>query len=78
MKTYQLSISVSVAEGTPGAYAPTMPVTFDIKEALPANVDAQRYIKSRLAEEVKRHFDALVTPLENMTDEARDADDPLS
>jgi hypothetical protein len=78
MKTYQLHMSVSILEGQPGSYSPPQPVTFEIKEALPVNVEPQRYIKSRLAEEVKRHFDALTTKIDNMTDEAAAELDPLA
>lgn len=78
MKTYTLKFSVSLAEGDIDAYSPTYAIRFDIKEKLPANGDAQTYIKRRLAEEVKRNFDALTSPIENMTEDAAASDDPLS
>jgi hypothetical protein len=78
VKDYTLTIKVQLAEGSPDTYSPKCAVQFDIKELLPVNVDAQSYVKRRLAEEVKRHFDAMTGPVDNLTDEAKQADDPLA
>lgn len=77
MKTYQVEISVKIREGGE-VYSPAYPINFKIDEKLPANVDAQKHLRARLAEELKRNFDAMLAPLENMTDEAKDAADPLA
>lgn len=78
MKKYTLKFSVSIIQGDAEAYCPEKVISFDVKENLPANVDAQQHIKRRLAEEVKRNFDALVDPIDNKTEEAIDSEDPLT
>jgi hypothetical protein len=78
MKNYHIEISVKIRQGNPGDYAPPQPIHFSITEGLPVNVDAQKYLRQRLAEELKRHFDALVEPIDNKTDAAKDATDPLN
>jgi hypothetical protein len=78
MKKYTLKFSVVLIEGDADTYSPTKALSFDIKENLPANVDAQLYIKRRLAEEVKRNFDAMLTPVDNKTEEVIAAEDPLA
>jgi len=75
MKNYNLSFSVSIS--TNESYASTKILNINIDETLPANTDPQKYIRARLAEEVKRKFDQLVTPIENFTDEEKKPD-PLS
>lgn len=78
MKNYALKFSVTLIEGTGDEYSPAKPLSFDVKEKLPVNVDAQKYIRARLAEELKRNFDAMHAPIDNKTDEAKEADDPLT
>lgn len=76
MKNYQVEITVKIREGGE-IYSPNYPINFKIDERLPANTDAQRHLRARLAEELKRNFDALIEPLENKTDEAKANEDPL-
>lgn len=78
MKKYTLKFSVTLIEGDADAYCPNKAIQFDVKENLPANIDAQQYIKRRLAEEVKRNFDSLSEVIDNKTDEAKAEEDPLS
>lgn len=77
MKNYHIEISVKIKQGNPGDYAPAQPIFFDISERLPVNVDAERYLRQRLAEELKRQFGNLVEPIDNKTDEAKASEDPL-
>jgi hypothetical protein len=77
MKNYHIEISVKIKQGNPGDYAPPQPIHFSITEGLPANVDAERYLRQRLAEELKRHFGSLVEPIDNKTDEVKASQDPL-
>lgn len=76
MKTYQVEINVKLREGS-DCYSPTYAVNFQINEKLPSNVDAQMYLRSRLAEELKRNFSALIEPVDNKTDEQKLEADPL-
>ena len=78
MNTYTLKFSVTLIEGSDDSYSPTKAVAFDVKEKLPANVDAERYVRQRLAEELKRNFAALPAPIDNMTEEVKASTDPLS
>ncbi len=77
MKQYKLKFEVKVYEAG-SDYAPPTPLEFNITEKLPANTDAQQYIRRRLAEELKRNFDALTAPIDNKTEEAAASDDPLT
>lgn len=76
MKTYQVEISVKVREGGE-IYGPNYAINFKIDEKLPANTDAQKYLRSRLAEELRRNFDALLEPVDNKTEQAMASEDPL-
>jgi len=77
MKQYHVELSVSIKQGNPGDYAPDRHVYFTISEMLPKNVDAQKYLRQRLAEELKRHFNALIDQIDNQTDEVKSSIDPL-
>ncbi len=77
MKTYTLKFSVTLIEGLDEIYNPKRVMNFDVKEQLPANVEAQKYIRQRLAEEVKRNFGQSIEKIENFTEEAEKAIDPL-
>ena len=77
MKSYKLKFEVKVYEAG-SDYSPPTPLEFNIVEKLPANTDAQQYIRRRLAEELKRNFDAMTAPIDNKTEEAAASDDPLT
>ena len=77
VKKYKLMFSVTLIEGEDSVYSPKKVLDFNIKENLPINVDAQQYIRKRLSEEVKRNFDSLHEPVENMTVEVKENIDPL-
>jgi hypothetical protein len=77
MKSYKLKFEVKVYEAG-SDYSPVTPLEFTITEKLPANVDPQTYIRRRLAEELKRNFDALPSPIDNKTEDAAASDDPLT
>ena len=77
VKKYKLMFSVTLIEGEDSIYSPKKVLDFNVKENLPTNVDAQQYIRKRLSEEVKRNFDSLHEPIENMTVEVKENIDPL-
>ncbi len=77
MKSYKISLQVKVYEAG-SDYAPVTPLEFSITEKLPANTDAQGYIRRRLAEELKRNFDAMHKPIDNRDEEAAKEADPLA
>lgn len=78
MKKYQFKVEVSLVEGSFDNYSPTKVVYFDIKENLPANIDAQKYMRQRIADELSRSFNALIEPIDNKTDEVKNSEDPLT
>ena len=78
MKQYHLRFNVAIVEGSPDTYDPKRVLKFEIAELLPANVDAQQHVRRRIAEEIKRNFDALVEPIDNKTEEGAAAEDPLT
>ena len=77
MKKYNINLQVAIKEGNISDYSPSTPIYFNIVEVLPTNVDAQKYLRQRLAEEIKRHFDALDAPIDNKTDDVQSKEDPL-
>ena len=77
MKQYHIEISVSIKQGNPGDYAPNRPMFFTVSEMLPVNVDAQKYLRQRLAEELKRNFGAMKVGIDNMDEEAKVSTDEL-
>ena len=77
MKSYKLKFEVKLYEAG-SDYSPVTPLEFTITEKLPANTEPQTYIRRRLAEELKRNFDALAQPIDNRTEEAEAAADPLN
>jgi hypothetical protein len=75
MKTYNISFEFNISTGPD--YGVAYPIKVSVKERLPSNVDAQRYLKQRLAEEVNRAFSNLDERIDNISDEKRDESDPL-
>jgi len=75
MKAYNISFEFNISTGPD--YGVTYPVKVSVKERLPSNVDAQRYLKQRLAEEVNRAFSSLDEAIDNISDDKKDACDPL-
>lgn len=76
MKTYSVAFRIYVHDKAT-SYPEVKPIDIDVRENLPANVDPERYLRQRIAEELKRHFAQLSTPIENKTDEAAASADPL-
>lgn len=77
MKIYTLKFNVTIVEGSDGVYDPPKIVNFSVTEKLPSNVDAEKYVKQRLAEEVKRNFMTLDNPIDNKTEDFKQKEDPL-
>lgn len=73
MKTYDLRMVVSISHTE--NYNTLTPVKFEISEVLPANTDPEKYIRSRLSEELKRSFGKLLSPLENCEESNADQND---
>lgn len=78
MKKYNIEINVSIKEGNVGDYSPARPIYFNIIELLPQNIDAERYLRNRIAEEIKRQFSQLADPIDNKTDAVKESEDPLA
>ena len=76
MKSYNISFSFNVTD-TSVSYNNIDVVKVQVTEKLPANVNPEKYLKQRLAEEVNRTFRALVDQIDNFTDEAKESSDPL-
>jgi hypothetical protein len=77
MKPYSVSFEIKVHDKAT-SYPEVCPIYVQVKENLPANVDPQKYIRQRLAEELSRNFKAMNTKIEN-TDEGVTPDaDPLT
>jgi hypothetical protein len=76
MKAYSISVSINIHDKA-SSYPEVRPIDMSIKENLPANVDPHKYLRQRVAEELKRHFDQLSVPIENRSEDAPE-DDPLS
>lgn len=77
MKSYEVTMNVSIGEKTAYSYEFSPVIKFSIAEKLPVNVDPEKYLRSRLAEEVKRQFSQLVETIDNKTEEAISQSDPL-
>lgn len=77
MKQYNISFSFNISDNTV-SYNNIDVIKVSITEKLPANINPEKYLKQRLAEEVKRAFAALVEDIDNFTDEAKEASDPLN
>lgn len=77
MKQYDISFSFSINDTTV-SYDTKKLISVHITEKLPANVNPEKYLKQRLAEEVKRSFGSLVDQIDNFTDEAKAEADPLN
>jgi hypothetical protein len=76
MKSYDISFSFAITD-TSVSYDTKKVISVQITEKLPLNVNPEKYMKQRLAEEVKRSFGSLVGEIENITEEAKESNDPL-
>lgn len=76
MKHYDLKFSFCLSS-VDSNYTTNYAIRCDVSEKLPANVDPQKYLRQRLSEELKRHFDALIEPIDNKTEEAKQEVDAL-
>lgn len=76
MKNFEVNMNISIS--TTESYTTTYPLKFSISESLPANTDPQKYMRKRISEELTRHFNQLVTPIDNFNEDgkekAKDAD----
>lgn len=77
MKSYNISFSFNITDASV-SYNNIDVVKVQITEKLPANVNPEKYLKQRLAEEVNRTFRALTEQIDNFTDEAKESSDPLN
>lgn len=77
MKPYDISFSFSITDISV-SYNTKKVISVNITENLPTNVNPEKYLKQRLAEEVKRSFGSLVEQIDNFTDEAKAEADPLN
>ena len=77
MKPYDISFSFSITDISV-SYNTKKVISVNITENLPTNVNPEKYLKQRLAEEVKRSFSSLVEQIDNFTDEAKESSDPLN
>ena len=78
MKTYQLSVEIKLVEGKISDYSPKLPVFFKIEENLPVNIDAQKYVRQRIADELKKSFEQLIEEIDNKTEDKKTSQDPLT
>lgn len=76
MKSYSVNVTVSIHDKAT-SYPEVKPIDFRVTENLPKNVDPQKYLRARIAEELARHFAQLSTPIENKDEEAPE-EDPLA
>ena len=76
MKSYNVRFSVKIHDKAT-TYPEVRPIDLEISENLPANVDPQKYLRTRVAEELKRAFDQISVKIENRDEESPE-DDPLS
>lgn len=58
MKKFKVKMQVSITE-VMGNYNDPTPLSFDITENVPKDVDPLKYLPKRLAEELKRHSNGL-------------------
>lgn len=77
MKPYDISFSFSITDISV-SYNTKKVISVNITENLPTNVNPEKYLKQRLAEEVNRTFRALTEQIDNFTDEAKAEADPLN
>lgn len=68
MKKYEISFDISVNDMTLN-YDVKKVIKVNVQENLPVNVDPEQYIRSRLAEEVKRQFKNLADEIDNKTED---------
>jgi len=76
MKTYSVAFTVVVHDKAT-TYPEVKPIDLSIRETLPANVDAQKYLRQRISEELSRAF-AHKPVVENFENDAERDSDPLS
>ena len=77
MKPYDISFSFSITDISV-SYNTKKVISVNITENLPTNVNPEKYLKQRLAEEVERSFSSPVEQIDNFTDEAKESFDPLN
>lgn len=77
MKHYSVSFRISIHDKAT-SYPEVKPIDITVSENLPANVDPQKHLRQRIAEELARNF-AAMTPgaIDNRTEDAP-KDDPLT
>jgi hypothetical protein len=75
-KQYRVTFTVVIHDKAT-TYPEIRPVDLSVIENLPANVDAHRYVRSRIAEELSRSFGSVSVPIENKTEGAME-EDPLA
>lgn len=68
MKKYEISFDISVNDMTLN-YDVKKVIKVNVQENLPVNVDPEQYIRSRMAEEVKRQFKNLADEIDNKTED---------
>lgn len=68
MKAYSIRFSVVVHDKAT-TYPEVKPIDIDVRENLPANVDPQRYLRQRIAEELTRQFAQQSIPIDNKTED---------
>lgn len=76
MKAYSINVQISIHDKAT-TYPEVKPIDLHIRENLPTNVDPEKYLRQRIAEELKRNFAALGTKIDNKTEDATE-EDPLA
>lgn len=77
LKQYSINFKVVIHDKAT-TYPEVKPIDMTVTENLPSNVDPQKYLRRRIAEELARQFSQLSAPIENMTPEVAADQDPLS
>jgi len=75
MRNYSISFDIAIHDKAT-TYPEVKPIELRVKENLPANVDPEKYIRKRIAEELTRQFAALTQPIDNR-DKPIPEEDPL-
>ncbi len=68
MKNYDISFTVNISDVSK-SYETVNILKVEVKERLPVNVDPELYLRSRIAEEIKRQFKNLADEIENKTED---------
>ena len=67
MQNYEVHIQVQVTDVTK-SYDTKRVVSFSITEKLPTDVDTEKFIRQRLADELKKTIGHLDAPIDNKTE----------